>query len=517
MQAAIKNRLGWLDCVDWMLEQLPELMAWVKQTSELLKPERVVVIGMGGASLAAAVFAGLFPRPSECPELVIVDSTCPEMLQQQLDTAIAQSLFIVASKSGTTLETIDIYRLFFERVSTIFDNPAKRFIAITDKDSWLHQHSEANGFLKTFINPANIGGRYSALSYFGMVPAALYGVDIETLLKRASTLERSLHIDDPAQNPALALGMFIGNMALQGRNKMWLQMPAALAPLSAWIEQLVAESTGKQNTGILPVYVAAQSEIEADDVFVVAFYDHQTRYAADQSALTSNTDGCRMALRFDRAADIGAEFFRWECATAIAASYLRVNPFDEPEVAAVKQTTTRFIETGATADTSVVMENTFFGVDIIAATGVPVDTVTNVFERITPAMGYYIGLLAYLPMQPEFQQQLALLQSKLIERYQLSCTVGFGPRYLHSTGQYHKGGPQNGQFIQFIDDDQNQIIDVAVPGRDYTFATLFRAQADADITLLARRKLPIMRVRLKGDKLASLQQFRQQLEPQETA
>jgi hypothetical protein len=452
---------------------------------------------MGGSSLAPEVLSRIAPPDPAFPSLSILDSTAPEMVQRILEDGIQDTLFIVASKSGTTLETADLYRFFYQRVAQYSSNPGDQFIAITDQDSWLQRHAAETGFRHTFINPSDIGGRYSALSYFGMVPAALTGLDVAQLLDHANTYVKATQDDIAEHNDALDLGIFLGQQALQGRDKMQLIISGQYLSLGIWIEQLVAESTGKQGKGIVPVCISADTPaLQGEDVFSVRIGDQESQEIEPQKSNQKSwsiVDPMR----------IGAEFFKWEFATAIAAHLLDINPFDEPNVAEAKRSTNSFIKSGRLLQTQVVSDAAQFELHQVVDQNASTDRATaDFFNKLQPDS--YIGLLAYLPIDDTSINAMEKLRHKLIERYRVACTIGFGPRYLHSTGQLHKGGSANGLFIQFISESTT---DFDVPETDYSFSQLLRAQADGDISVLASKGLPVMRVQLKGDRLASIAGF----------
>jgi len=494
VQKSIQNRLGWLDVVDWIFPQVDELIDWAGSIAEANKFNRVVVIGMGGSSLAPEVFSQLFEPVEGYPVLEVLDSTSPEMVDEVLTNGIEQTLFIVASKSGTTLETTDLYRFFFDQVASFNQTPGSQFIAITDGGSWLESHAAEQGFLRTFVNPSDIGGRYSALSYFGLVPAALYGVNVKTLLERTIVMLKTARSDISDENPCLNLGVQMAQHALSGRDKMMLLIAEPLSTIGAWIEQLVAESTGKQGVGILPVCITHPEDMpehypEAADGFNVALIENLPDAVPEESALH---------LSLESPLDIGAEFFRWEFATAIAAVGLAVNPFDEPNVSEAKQSTNSFIQNGRELDLQLTGDATDFSISALDASIVEGDGVGFAGKL---SANSYVAILAYLPMTEEDIAQLEQLRFQVACYYDVVCTAGFGPRYLHSTGQLHKGGAATGAFIQIVGESK---VDHAVPGRDYGFAKLIRAQADGDFSVLSEKGLPVMRFVLKGDRLQSL-------------
>ncbi|MGI9319201.1 MAG: glucose-6-phosphate isomerase [bacterium] len=493
----ITSRLGWLDVFGWVGECMIDINEWVLNTVASQRFNRTVVLGMGGSSLAPEVFSNLFSCASGYPRLEVLDSTSPDVVKRVLDGGVGNTLFIVASKSGTTLETMDLYRFFRNQVELINSSPADQFVAITDSGSWLDQHAAQAGFEKVFVNPSDIGGRYSALSLFGLVPAALHGVDVISIVERARQFSATTRKDDPESNTALALGIDLAKRALNGQNKMVLSLPPALESLGAWIEQLVAESTGKQGLGILPVCSTLNArEYRGNDAFNITITECESN---DPAELDFQPD--RKWSLLDRL-DIGAEFFKWEFATAVAASYLGINPFDEPNVSEAKQSTDRFINKGDKLKKQLLTESQYFTIEGIGESAPINESLNSISSLLKLDDGGYVGILAYLPVELQTVVALEELRERFIDRLNVACTIGFGPRYLHSTGQLHKGGAAVGAFVQLTCDTDT---DFDIPGRNYSFGDLFAAQADGDIAVLDAKGLPVMRVHLKGDRLAAIQ------------
>ena len=476
----IAERLGWLDVLRWAEEHVDGLVKWKEV---FLDPERfkhVVVLGMGGSSLAPLVFSELFTKDDQHPDLLILDSTSPEMVSQVLQLELSQCLFIVSSKSGSTLETMDLYRFFYDQVAGLTQSPQQQFIAVTDPGSWLETHATKSGFAKVFLNPPDIGGRYSALSYFGLVPAVLYGVDIDQMLDHTKTMVARCKDPDETKNPGLQLGQLMGEHGNQGLDKMRVGVSIDNMAVGFWIEQLVAESTGKEGKGILPNVMASNAGAIKKCIGAEEYIIEVTE--------------------IDDPYQIGALFFKWEFATAVSAYYLGVNPFDEPNVAEAKASTQAFISKEKRFVSQMGEDTEYYRIEYSV-----VSDTSNTLQR---RQRHYIGLLGYLPILDDTEEGLQLVREVVAERYQVPCTIGFGPRYLHSTGQLHKGGPKNGGFIQFV---AGSSMDFSVPDRDYTFAELHRAQADGDFSVLAEKNLAVMRVVLKKNRLESLQRFAKDL------
>ena len=505
--AGISARLGWLNSIDWMRERAAELQAWAGRIAADGRHERAILLGMGGASRAPALFASLFaPAPGYLP-LEVIDTTCPDDIARLAAGDLRRCLFIVASKSGSTVETVDLHDFFRAKLAAqcaaAATDIAAHFVIITDAGSPLHRPAEA---ARIFLNPHDIGGRYSALSHFGLVPAALLGVDIGKLLARARDFCATTKSDDAAENPALALGMLLGRGALAGRDKVILHLPGELAALGLWIEQLLAESTGKDGRGLLPVI--AENGLNCGDGA------DRIHIAIDHGGGSGR--GARQVdhrLRLDDPYQVGAECFRWQFATAIAASYLRVNPFDQPDVARSKADARRFLRGHEVVPAAVCLGDAYdvryHGVAEAShpeheheGVGTAGDAVAA-FRRALEPRGY-LGLLAYLPEEDDSVALLQSLRQRVAEKLGIVATLGLGPRYLHSTGQLHKGGLPGGHFIQFVAESE---IDMPVPRRAYTFGQLYRAQADGDFAALARAGRVVMRVSIKADRLRALAAF----------
>lgn len=507
----ISARLGWLHSVEWMQSRVGELRAWAGQLVQSGHYDRAVLLGMGGSSLAPAVFASLFEPARGYLPVKVIDTTNPDEITRVAGGDLCRCLFIVSSKSGTTVETLDLYHFFHAQLAAQCADPQSRFVMITDEGSKLHQlgqASQCDQCNKIFINPDDVGGRYSALSYFGMVPAALLGVDVGELLRRALAFCETTKSDEPAKNPALALGLLLGRSALAGRDKLILRLPRQLGVFGLWIEQLIAESTGKDGKGLVPVIVEhARGSGPGNDLNYSGEDRIDIRYGARGRKKPRAGQTPDWALQFDDPRQLGAEYFRWEIATAIAAGYLGVNPFDQPDVAQSKISTRAFIR-GSERLVAPACRGEHYdlhrhGVAGEAQFGRSATAVIAEFCR-TLGPKCYLGLLAYLPEDDDTMSLLQSLREGAARRWGIVTTLGFGPRYLHSTGQLHKGGPPTGRFIQFVADPET---DMPVPKRDYTFGELYRAQADGDFAVLARAGRAVMRVRLKGDRLRALSAF----------
>lgn len=493
----ISDRLGWVVSPRAMLDSVAEIKS-VAAMAKREKVRHVVLLGMGGSSLCPEVCSKVFESKAGHPELMVLDTTSPDAIAAAMKVLDPQfTWFIVASKSGGTLETISLYRYFRDQLEHVgVENPGAHFIAITDPESGLEKLAEDESFRAVFTNPADIGGRYSALSFFGLVPMALMGLDVERLLKRTLAFSADLDVLTRADaDPSVRLGAILGTLAQQGRDKLTLLASAKYAPLGTWIEQLVAESTGKQGKGILPV--AGEKPTTAkrygnDRLFVSIEDGEDGKIGALAESLTSNGHPV-VRIRINDAYDIGAEFFRWEVATALAGVLLRINPFDEPNVSEAKAVTNELLDrTVKGSDGDVPLPERAFGkedgpaVYFSDAVAAKAGRARNVKDAIKAAAqmaapGDYIALLAFVAPTEANRRVLDRAAGVLRDATGCAVTVGIGPRYLHSTGQLHKGGAANGVFVVIVEESQ---FEMEIPGQDYDFNTLIRAQGIGDFETL---------------------------------
>ena len=472
----IEDRLGWLEVSDWSLERLKEIKEFAAGVQKD-GIESVVILGMGGSSLCVETLRDTFGPKDGYPKLLVLDSTHPDqVLAIERACNLKKTLFVVASKSGTTLEPQCYYDYFWYKLESFEKERASHFAAITDAGTPLEKLGNERGFRRVFSNPADIGGRYSVLSYFGMVPAAMAGIDIEKILSSASS-EAGLSRAPEERNTPLAFGIFLGDNAKNGRNKLTIVTPPELRSFGYWAEQLIAESTGKMGKGILPIEGETERATKEDADQRV--YAHLT---LDEESLDA-TDCVKPAhfeLHLTDRYEIGAEFFRWEFATAVAGQRLGINPFDEPNVAESKAKTNEVL---ANYDASrPLAQGPDFG------TALSSDALHKfIADHVT--FDSYIALMAYVARNEASQTALAELRERLSLQYHVPVTVGFGPRFLHSTGQFHKGGPPDGVFVQFIDIPTE---DIPIPEKPYTFGTLIRAQAMGDFETLKKHERAVI-------------------------
>jgi len=493
-RAEVADRLGWLDLPAAMESRLPEVEAFAAEV-RAAGFRRVLLLGMGGSSLAPEVFARLSGGRAGGLALTVLDTTDPGAVLDAAEAGdLASTFFLVSSKSGTTVEPNALMAYFLERTG----GKGAQFAAITDPGTPLAALAAARGFRRTFLNPPDIGGRYSALSLFGLVPAALVGADVPQVLASARRSREECATSDglPGQRAA-RLAAFLASGAERGRDKLTFLMPRAAEPFGAWVEQLVAESTGKEGKGVLPVVgepVRAPADYDADRMFV-ALLAPGGEAAPEQLALTALAKAGHpaLALPFSPAADLGAAFYEWEIATALTGVWLRINPFDQPNVAESK------------ANTDAVLAGFSRGEGSERSPG-PVDRAALATRlaawRDALRPGDYVAILAYLAPTPPHDACLARLRAALGAATHAAVTVGYGPRFLHSTGQLHKGGPATGAFLQLEAVDPR---DAAVPGAGYTFGRLELAQALGDVAALERRERNVVRVRLSEAELPVLE------------
>ncbi|MBD0305179.1 MAG: glucose-6-phosphate isomerase [Nitrospiraceae bacterium] len=479
----IDNRLGWLT----VSEQMQERVGSLKTFAESVRDDgfrHVVLLGMGGSSLGPEVLRRTFSSARGFPKLIVLDSTVPGVVRE-VTRAIrpARTLFILASKSGGTIEVMSLFAHFWKTVTQAKGNTGgHQFLAITDPGTSLATLAHERGFRSTFVNQPDIGGRYSVMSYFGLVPAALMGLDLEVLIQRAVEMERACGPDvPPQQNPGACLGGIMGALARKGRDKVTLIASPKINTFGLWAEQLLAESTGKEGQGLIPVAqepMAPPTAYDHDRLFIYLRLDDDANERADRHAIALERAGhpvVRLTLR-DRY-DLGGEFFRWEFATAVAGHYLGIHPFDQPNVQESKENTARILEEVRTTGRLPFGETD--------------RTIHDVLDKAES--GSYVALLAYVRPSSQMDTALRAFRKSVMMRYRFATTAGYGPRYLHSTGQLHKGGPPKGVFIQFIGD---MVPDVTVPNASYTFGTLAQAQAVGDLQSLEAHDRPVIRIQL---------------------
>ena len=516
--------VGWLPIVE---DQLAHLKQLNDAATDAAKAgfTHALLLGMGGSSLCPEVLKITYGRQPGHPELHVLDSTDPaqiKSIENQVD--LAKTLCIVASKSGSTLEPNIFKQYFFDRMQQTVgkDKAGEHFIAITDPGSKMQQVAERDHFRKIFFGVASIGGRYSALSNFGMVPAAIIGLDLSKFLQRTNEMVQACKPEVPAdQNPGAVLGAILGTLGNLGRNKVTIITSPGIHDLGAWLEQLIAESTGKIGKGLIPVDREALGAPEVygnDRVFV-----HLRLANEPDTAQTQKLDILRSAghpvveIELADTYDLGQEFFRWEIATAVAGSILKINPFNQPDVEASKivtrQLTEAYEKSGKLPEEAALFDDGNIKLFTDERNATNLNRLAGTDRSLTGFLrahlsqfnpGDYMALLGYIEMNGAHEESLQAMRHAVRDRKHVATCLGFGPRFLHSTGQAYKGGPNTGVFLQITCDDAN---DLPVPGQKYTFGTVKAAQARGDFQVLADRKRRALRVHLPKDVEAGLEKL----------
>ena len=470
----ITDRLGWLALHDQMRQQIENLERCVSAGRQL-RIKDVVLLGMGGSSLGPEVLRTSFGPQKSAPRLWVLDTTVPGWVRKVTKAITpARSLFLVASKSGGTVEVMSLFAHFWKLVTNAKGNHGgKQFVAITDPGTSLEKMAQEYGFGQTFTNPPDIGGRYSVLSLFGLVPAALLGLNVEKLLDRATGMaERCRTHTSIESNPGAYLGAAMGALAKAGRDKVTIIASPAVSTFGLWAEQLLAESTGKESTGLIPVAqepVLAPTAYGTDRFFVYLRLKGEKNDVLDRQ-VQALAKAQHPVLQFDLKDryDLGGEFFRWEYATAIAGHVLGIHPFDQPNVQESKDNTNRVL--GMFQSTGRLPKQ---------ISSNPKQAAQDLATHLQT--GAYLAILAYTTPSRQFDTAVSRLRKALVSRYHVTTTFGYGPRYLHSTGQLHKGGPNTGIFLELVD---RMTPDVTIPGKSFSFGTLAQAQAAGDVESL---------------------------------
>jgi transaldolase / glucose-6-phosphate isomerase len=509
---AIRHRVGWLDSLETFRGRVGDIAAFATRIKDA-GYTHIVLLGMGSSSLCAEVSRETFGSDPGWPQLLVLDNTDPAAIREvESHLDLARTLFIVSSKSGTTTETLSFYRYFYARVSQhVAGKAGDHFVAITDPGTPLAEEARTQGFRHCFENPADIGGRYSALSYFGLVPMALLGVDIAAILDRGYQMRVSCGPVIPAAaNPGISLGALLGMAARHGRDKVTFVFAEPIQAFGAWAEQLLAESTGKEGRGLVPVYGEALDSphgYSRDRVFVsMQLRGSEAVTTAKQLAALETAGHPIVRISMPDAIAFGGEFFRWELATATAGAILCLNPFDEPDVAESKQRTRDLLSAwqrqGAATHEHPILEAdgvTVYGDEKqLQAWRGHVGSMRDLLQAFAGQMKApeYLALLPYFLRTPARHEALQALRDAFRSRHRVATTLGYGPQYLHSTGQLHKGGPNTGVFIMFTAEASEGI---PIPGETYGFATLQRAQALGDFLALTHKQRRVIRLHLGSD------------------
>ena len=489
---AIANRLGWLDVPTGMKPELARVDA-VADKMRRDGIDTVYLLGMGGSSLCAEVMRAVYGVKDGSPSLAVMDTTDEAAIAGALERLDpAHTLFLVASKSGGTIEPASMEKLFWQHMTArVGDRAGRHFVAVTDPGTGLARLAAERGYRHVFLNPPDIGGRFSALSLFGLVPGALIGAPIAAMLAGGAAMSDGCRQENH-QNAGLELGAFIGSNAASGRDKLTVVLPASLRALGLWIEQLVAESTGKHGKGALPVVdepLGRPGEYGDDRCFVAIATE---RDAPDRAMLDALEDAGHPVLRLSTRVDgLGAEFFRWEFATAIAGALIGVNPFDEPNVTEAKEKTKALLARGQLEPGAPTARAGDVSVYSRLRGGSPAAVVRAALATLRPRD--YGAFLSYLPAAAETETAIGEIRRAIRTRTRAASTFGVGPRYLHSTGQYHKGGPNTVVAFVITGEDATQ---TPIPEAPYTFAQLKAAQAVGDAQTLEAHDRRTVRIQL---------------------
>jgi len=503
-EKTIRNGLGWLDVAEKMIQNVRELTDFADEVKGA-GFSHVVHMGMGGSSLAPLAFQRTFPVSGNHPFLIVLDTTDPATVSHiEKNIPIRETLFIVASKSGTTAEPLAFMEYFYAKVqSEKGETAGENFVVITDLDTPLAGLAAERHFRRSFLNFEDIGGRYSALSYFGLVPAALMGVDVNELLTRALEMQHSCGEQTSVdENPGVCLGTILGTLANNGRNKVTFLVPSAISTLGVWLEQLLAESTGKNGTGLIPVAgepMGYPVGYDNDRVFVHIRIKNEPDERLERSVDRLIKSGHPLiSLEMNDRMDLGREFLRWEIATATAGAVLGINAFDQPNVQESKDNTNRLLkqveDAGALpGEKPTIRENliSLFDEEGAGITSVSEGLIRFFSGQVSP--GDYLAILAYLTEEAATDDLLYDIRATIQSGLKIATTMGYGPRYLHSTGQLHKGGPNTGIFLQLTTDVAN---DINVAEKPYTFGVLRQAQARGDMEALHKHGRRVIRIHL---------------------
>ncbi len=526
----IESRLGWLRLpTDRRIDR--EVLHAARAEAQREGWQHLVMLGMGGANITAETLYAIFGQQAGFPALLTLDSTDPTAIRDveaQID--LARTCFIAASKSGSTLETLAMLYYFYQRCAEHTPKPGDQFIAITDPETRLAEEAQRLGFRAIYYNPTDMAGRYAALSYFGMLPAAMLGIDFEKILDRATEMALACGANVMGNNhPGLWLGTIMGVLSRRGLDKLTLLSSREIAAFGAWAEQLIAESCGKEDKGIIPISggtIGLPHDYDDDRLFIYLRLDESTHNPDQAVQMLQEAGHPLVTLNLRDVYDIGAEFFRWQFAAATVGMVLGINPFDEPAVEESKQNTQRLLdayaEQGALPRSAPAYteDGVSLYADEVTATllhqlreqqafeASPLSGLLAAFLRLARS-GDYIGLLAYLPPRPEYLERLETFRRQLRHVLQRAVTLGLGPRYLHSTGQLHKAGCDKGVFIQLTVDDPEPL---PIPNMPYSFSILKQAQAEGDYEALQSRGRRIIRLHLGTDPLAGLAKFEAAIE-----
>jgi len=508
-QKIITNALGWLDSpvkIRAAVGGLSEFAADLKRSGF----RHALLMGMGGSSLAPMVFSETFGKHAPGLPLTVLDTTDPAtVIRLERSLPLANTFFIEASKSGTTVESRSFGEYFFERVKSIKANRAgENFAVITDPGSMLERLAEERSYRKVFLNYPDIGGRYSALSYFGLVPASLMGIDLDELLLRTSKIANQCRTRRPlSENPGIALGTAIGVLASGGRDKLTFILPGPIATFGMWLEQLIAESTGKEGSGVVPVSgepVGDPQVYGKDRLFVEFRINNEPDETVEAKADSLRKAGHPViTVHMRDRLDLGEQFFLWEIATATAGALLRINPFDQPNVQESKEFTAKILDEvrkeGRVPEAAMELRHGPLRLYMAGGASSIPQALSFFFKQAVEKD--YFAILAYLTENEANESGLRRVRLLVRDKARIATTFGFGPRYLHSTGQLHKGGMNDGLFLLVTSDSAE---DAGIPGQPYAFGMLMSAQALGDFEALRKHRRRVLRVHLSGETPAGL-------------
>lgn len=500
--------LGWQKVYNWTLERIDDVLAFAEDVKQNFK--HCVIMGMGGSSLAPEVFRTVFGKQNGWPELIVLDTTNPDWIgAARARINPAETLFIFASKSGGTVEPSSQFAYFYDEVKKAgVKEPGKNFAAITDSGTGLEALAKKNGFRKTFINPSDIGGRFSALSFFGIVPAAIMGVDVKRLLTIAKEQAETFGPEAPEKgNAAVQLGAYMGACNVNhSKDKMTLLTPKDFATFGLWAEQLVAESTGKEGKGVVPV--AGETLTQNFDYREDRFFVHLSTGSEDDKRVSAIAADLAersypvFTIKMDDVYQLGAMFLLWEIATAAAGAILGIDPFDQPNVQDAKTRTKNLL---ADLEKGNVSPETTAPILVSSdiAGEVKLETLAQDLYSLLESNDY-VALLPYVYPSEETEKALLGLRDKIMLRTKRAVLFGYGPRYLHSTGQLHKGDGNNGVFLILSAEPAN---DIKIPGQHYTFGQLCNAQALGDFQALQAKGRRVIKIHLAQPLLESIKKI----------
>lgn len=513
-QKELADRLGWLNKPYKMLNKYDELQKFADEIKS--DYTNILLLGMGGSSLAPEVFSKTFGSKPGYPKLEIVDNTHPLNIKRIAETYdLAKTLFIVASKSGGTIETMSFFYFFHNEVSKFNPNPGQQFVALTDPNTWLENFAKEKKFRKIFSTPSDVGGRYSALTYFGMLPAALMGIDVERFLLNAKEIaDECQSYVDASKNPGFMLGAALGELYENGQDKITFYVSSSFSSFPQWIEQLVAESTGKDGKGILPICDEEISPVnfyKNDRVFIFIKLAKDDNAKLDKFAAELVTAHKPVIVfELDDVYQLAKEFYRWEIATALSSVVLKIHPFDQPDVQFAKtlagESLKAYKANGKLPETPAII--TEGAISLIESKNQfdKNDSIPSALNKFLSQADEhdYVSIMAFTEYGEKVNDALQSFRNKISEKYSLATTIGYGPRFLHSTGQLHKGGKNNGLFIQLT----NAITDdVEVPQQGYSFGVLITAQAQGDFSALANKNRRVISLHISGDLVKAIDSF----------